>query len=145
MNIVENVVFVKVPVLHYIGYTQDALVALSQRVKAYNNGAKCVIVCNEKVLKYILPIHQDYKRDKNYVNYFMGNEVIIDEILNKKLHDIIIELELNSENEFLYVVCFDENNNLKNLIGTIQIEPFSIFFNKLPDFLKRIIFFVKRV
>lgn len=46
-----------------VGYSQDALIALGQRVSAWNGGAKVILAGTQRALQYILPADGNYRYD----------------------------------------------------------------------------------
>jgi hypothetical protein len=46
-----------------VGFTQDALISLAQRVQAWNGGAKPVLAGTARALRYILPDDGNYRYD----------------------------------------------------------------------------------
>lgn len=106
--------------LKTVGWSQQDFIALSQKVSAFNGGKKTTVVCNKKCLTSILP------HDINYRYYLGDDPIFISEFFGCHATtntELLRRLQLiggGTENT-IYVACVDNELNVGNIIGMIEI------------------------
>jgi hypothetical protein len=93
--------------LQYAGYSQENLITLAQKVTAWNNGAKAVIIGTPVALLSVLPSDANYRYDlqSDYVRMgYVNNMATYDVLAIPQIADFRTEFKLLLDDTRLYVL-----------------------------------------